>query len=126
MSDTIGKDNILKTDFNIESLLVMKGETISNTVEGEVDSQELLHAHYRLAKIFYDKADLIKAQKYFTLASRYITFPRDVYTSLKIHGFLTKIYAEQLDTVNADENTSKALELLEKLPEHLGLSLIHI
>ena len=106
MSNTT--DNILKTDFNLESLLVMKGKTITDTMKGEVDTHELLHAHYRLAKIFYDKADLIKAQKYFTLASQYVTLPRDVYTSLKIHGFLTRIFSEQLDIVQADEHTKQS------------------
>ena len=120
MSNPIDTDNSPKTDFNLESFLVMQGDQIPESVLAEINSLELLQAHYRLAKIFYDKADFLKAQKYFTLAAKYAEIPRDIYVCLKIYGFLTRIYSEQLESGKAQENIEKAEALLKDLPSMIG------
>lgn len=76
-------------------------------------------SHYRLAKIYYDKADLSKAEKYFLKALDYSEIPRDSFPMFKIYGFLIRIYSETLN----QEEALKYIDLSETLLDSLSTSL---
>lgn len=75
--------------------------------------------YYRLAKVYYDKSDLRKAEEFFLKALDQSEFPKDSFAILKAYGFLIRIYAERMD----EENLSKFLDQGEKLIEKLGTEL---
>jgi tetratricopeptide (TPR) repeat protein len=70
---------------------------------------------YRLAKIFYDKADFEKAEEYFILALRNTELPQDSYAVFKIYGFLIRIYSESLNEKEANKYINLSSELLDKV-----------
>lgn len=71
--------------------------------------------HYRLAKIFYDKADFEKAEEYFLMALSRTELPQDAFAIFKIYGFLIRIYSESLDEKEADKYIQLSSELLDKI-----------
>lgn len=77
-------------------------------------------SHYRLAKIYYDKADLKKAEKYFLKAMNKCEVPRDGFPLFKIYGFLVRIYSEGLNEVEAENFIAKSEDLLETMATSLG------
>ncbi len=89
--------------------------------EYPVNSKRVIgQSHYRLAKIYYDKADLQKAEKYFLKASKECELPQDGYPLFKIYGFLIRIYSEGLNQEEAIKYIEKSEELLENLALSLG------
>src|SRR5690606_12184422 len=52
--------------------------------------------YYRLAKVYYDKADLEKAEEFFVQALSRTIYPQDAYAMFKIYGFLIRICSENL------------------------------
>jgi tetratricopeptide (TPR) repeat protein len=71
--------------------------------------------HYRLAKIFYDKADFEKAEEHFLLALKSTELPQDAYVMFKIYGFLIRIYSESLNEKEANKYINLSSELQEKI-----------
>jgi tetratricopeptide (TPR) repeat protein len=67
----------------------------SSRIEGQ--------GHYRLAKIFYDKADFEKAEEHFHLALTKTELPQDAFAIFKIYGFLIRIYSESLNEAEANK-----------------------
>ncbi len=53
-------------------------------------------AHYRLAKVYYDKADLKNAEEAFLQALELCEMPSDGLAMIKISGFLIRIYSEAM------------------------------
>jgi tetratricopeptide (TPR) repeat protein len=89
--------------------------------EYPINSKRVIgQSHYRLAKIYYDKADLLKAESYFLKASKQCELPRDGYPLFKIYGFLIRIYSEGLNQEEALNYIQKSEELLEDLALNLG------
>lgn len=76
--------------------------------------------HYRLAKLYYDKSDLEKAQKHFLLALDATKKPRDVFSIFKILGFLIRISSERLESDKAQSYIREANQLAAELPSLLG------
>lgn len=75
---------------------------------------------YRLAKIYYDKSDLEKAEKYFIKAAALADIPKDAFALFKIYGFLIRIYSERLEPAKAESIIKASEELIEKLAQSLG------
>lgn len=75
---------------------------------------------YRLAKVFYDKSDLKKAESNFLKALEKSIFPKDVFTIFKIYGFLIRVYSEAQKVSLAKQYILKSEELLETLSTELG------
>lgn len=71
--------------------------------------------HYRLAKIFYDKADFEKAEEYFINALKSTELPQDAFAIFKIYGFLIRIYSESLNEKEANKFIQLSSELLDNI-----------
>lgn len=74
---------------------------------------------YALAKQYYDKADLGKAEEYFLAALEQTERPRDNYSIFKILGFLIRIASEKLEDEKAESYIRQASELIEETSESL-------
>ena len=81
--------------------------TDSTRIEGQ--------GHYRLAKIFYDKADFEKAEEYFLMALSRTELPQDAFAMFKIYGFLIRIYSESLNEKDANKYISLSSALLDQI-----------
>lgn len=80
------------------------------------DSSRLAgQGYYRLAKVFYDKADFEKAEEYFVQALKRTEMPQDAFAAFKIHGFLIRIHAEGLDEVEANKHIQQSADLLAQM-----------
>ncbi|MCM2350774.1 MAG: winged helix-turn-helix domain-containing protein [Bacteriovoracaceae bacterium] len=78
----------------------------SSRVEGQ--------GHYRLAKIFYDKADFEKAEEHFIEALKRTDLPQDAFAMFKIYGFLIRIYSESLNEKEAEKYIKLSSDLLDQ------------
>jgi tetratricopeptide (TPR) repeat protein len=78
----------------------------SSRIEGQ--------GHYRLAKIFYDKADFEKAEEHFLGALTRTELPQDAFAMFKIYGFLIRIYSESLNEREAMKYIQLSSELLDQ------------
>jgi tetratricopeptide (TPR) repeat protein len=81
---------------------------------------EVGKSFYQLAKVYYDKSDLDEAEKYFEQALACSETPRDVFSILKIYGFLIRIASEKLEDHKAQKYIQKAEEAVEELTSVLG------
>jgi tetratricopeptide (TPR) repeat protein len=70
---------------------------------------------YRLAKIFYDKADFEKAEEHFHAALAKSEMPRDAFVIFKIYGFLIRIYSESLNEKEANKYIQLSSHLVEQI-----------
>ncbi len=84
------------------------------------DSKVIGEGYYRLAKVYYDKADFISAEQFFLKTLEKTTYPRDAFAMFKCYGFLIRIYSEMLREVEAQEYISKAEQLVETFQKDLG------
>ncbi len=75
---------------------------------------------YRLAKVYYDKSDLRKAEEFFIKSLERTEFPRDAFAMFKIHGFLIRVYSEGMQEAKAEHHIQCSEILLEKLANSLG------
>lgn len=71
--------------------------------------------HYRLAKIYYDKADFEKAEEHFLEALKRTELPQDAFAIFKTYGFLIRIYSEGLNEKEANKYIQLSSELLDKI-----------
>jgi len=99
-----------KISNKIKSLNILEVDAMSSAFREDISSQdfakltprEIGQSHYKLAKIYYDKADLVKAEKHFLNALGACELPQDAFAMMKISGFLIRVYSELLkqDEVN--------------------------
>jgi tetratricopeptide (TPR) repeat protein len=78
----------------------------SSRIEGQ--------GHYRLAKIYYDKADFEKAEEHFLAALARTELPQDAFAVFKIYGFLIRIYSESLNEREANKYIQMSADLLDQ------------
>lgn len=78
----------------------------SSRIEGQ--------GHYRLAKIFYDKADFEKAEEHFLESLKLTELPQDAFAIFKIYGFLIRIYSESLNEKEATNYIKLSQDLLNQ------------
>jgi len=76
--------------------------------------------YYRMAKVYYDKADLESAEKYFLKALDKTIYPRDSFAMFKCYGFLIRIYSEMLQEEEAQKYILEAEKLVELFQKDLG------
>ncbi len=70
---------------------------------------------YRLAKVFYDKADFAKAEEYFLAALKRTELPQDASAVFKIYGFLIRIYSEGLNETEGNKFIQLSMDLLDQM-----------
>ena len=71
--------------------------------------------HYRLAKIYYDKADFEKAEEHFLMSLARTELPQDAFAVFKIYGFLIRIYSESLNEREANKYIDLSASLLDQI-----------
>jgi len=83
-------------------------------------TREMGKSFYKLAKIHYDKSDLLMAEGYFIKALNCCALPTDIFAIFKILGFLIRISSERQETVAAEKYIGEAEVYVEKLTSILG------
>lgn len=91
-----------------------------STIESDQENKLIGEGYYRLGKIYYDKADLIKAEEYFQLALDKTIYPRDSYAMFKCYGFLIRIYSESLNESQAKKYIEESEILMENFSTSIG------
>jgi tetratricopeptide (TPR) repeat protein len=81
---------------------------------------EVGKAYYQIAKIYYDKADLLSAEEYFVKSLECAETPRDTYSIFKILGFLIRIASEKLEDEKAQYYIAQSERLVDDLATILG------
>ena len=101
---------MIETNENMNSKLISKEQMLANhiltnnqhvasSVENDLEQAE---AFYRLGKIFFDKAELITAEKYFKLSLSHLRPLEHPLFAFKVYGFLVRISSERLDTTSTN------------------------
>lgn len=120
--DTSNLDN-QESNLKPHEYYMAQAESIRNDVMMGADADEdkvIGEGFYRLAKIYYDKADLNSAEEFFLKALEKTIFPRDAFAMFKCYGFLIRIYSEKQEEDSAQEFIEKAEQLVEKFQESMG------
>jgi len=107
----------------LQEALMAKTEVLEGKEFQGYDSDEdkmIGEGYYRLAKVYYDKADLSSAEDYFLRAIEKTIYPRDAFAQFKCYGFLIRIYSEMLREDEAAGYITKAEQLVETLQTDLG------
>ena len=91
-------------------------------LEGDSSEENKIigEGYYRMAKVYYDKADLESAEKYFLKALDKTIYPRDSFAMFKCYGFLIRIYSEMLQEEEAQKYILEAEKLVELFQKDLG------
>ncbi len=88
--------------------------------ENAEEDKMIGEGYYRLAKIYYDKADLINAEDYFLKALDKTIYPRDSFAMFKCYGFLIRVYSEMLMEDEAEKYIIEAEKLVELFQKDSG------
>jgi tetratricopeptide (TPR) repeat protein len=112
----------------LEALVSLKKDRLDQLVEGvnwetlskNIPNDHLGAAFYNLGKTYYDKADLLKAEKCFRSALDLAEVPRDFFTRFKILGFLVRIASENQNAITAEQAIAESEMLMETVSRELG------
>lgn len=108
----------LQERYMAQSCLIKESEDQFLSLSQDQD-KVLGEGFYRLAKVYYDKAELNTAEEYFLRALDKTEYPKDAFTQFKIYGFLIRIYSESLQ----EQQAEKFIELTEKLVDKFSVDL---
>ena len=86
----------------------------------EEESQILGEGYYRLAKVYYDKADLEMAKDYFLKTLQNTEYPRDVFVIFKCYGFLIRIFSETQNEEEAQKYIEEAEKIIDLFQRNAG------
>ncbi|MCB9091040.1 MAG: tetratricopeptide repeat protein [Halobacteriovoraceae bacterium] len=92
-----------------------KPSPVAGQAKSSISPREIGQTHYKLAKIYFDKADFEKAEYYFLKALDVCELPEDAFAMMKITGFLIRIYSEFLRKEEAKNYISVSQILLENI-----------
>ena len=87
--------------------------------DSEINSSDIGRSYYQLAKVYYDKADLDKAEESFIKALTYTTTIEDGFSILKTYGFLIRLASEKLEDTKAQKYILESEKLMEVLSRNL-------
>jgi tetratricopeptide (TPR) repeat protein len=106
---------------NIHPALAIFHSDFSNQNETEVEitKSDVGRSFYQLGKVYYDKADLDRAEESFIKALTFADPVRDGFTILKTYGFLIRIASEKLEDAKAQKYISESENLMELLSRKL-------
>tara|TARA_R110000868_G_scaffold127493_6_gene335219 strand:+ start:20915 stop:22300 length:1386 start_codon:yes stop_codon:yes gene_type:complete len=107
---------------HIESSLAFL-ERSEDTLQLSADATNqaaLGRSFYQLGKLHYDKADLIRAEENFLLSLKCGERPRDIFSMLKVYGFLIRIASERLENTKASLYIKEAEILVEEMTANLA------
>ncbi len=107
------------TDLNLVEGSILNDAQVGTGGDVNFSKREYGKSMYRLAKLYYDKSDLIKAKSLFEEALSCCDLPRDCFVAFKIYGFLIRISSESLRNDQATEFITSAKNLIEKMSTEL-------
>jgi tetratricopeptide (TPR) repeat protein len=87
--------------------------------DSEITSSDIGRSYYQLGKVYYDKADLDKAEEAFTKALSYADPIRDGFSILKTYGFLIRLASEKLEDSKAQKYILESEKLMDALSRAL-------
>ncbi len=105
--------NILENENSYPSEL-FNNEFIKGCMNDKLDLRSMLEFNYSIAKVLYDKAELISSKFFFKQALECAKMPQDISRIFKIIGFLIRIASETLKAQEAKELVEQAEQLLER------------
>src|SRR5690606_23675073 len=107
---------------NIEQSLAYldRSEDTLEIDANSINQAALGRSFYQLGKLHYDKADLIKAEENFLLSLKCGQRPRDIFSMLKVYGFLIRIASERLENEKAARYIREAEILVDEMTANLG------
>lgn len=114
-------NNISNSNEVEPSLIFFEEENKSE--QDSVAANNLGRTLYRMAKIYYDKADLVMAKKYFIKSYNCADGQEDNYSVLKALGFLIRISSELLESEEVSKYVNQAkviLNQIEAQDQYLG------
>jgi tetratricopeptide (TPR) repeat protein len=91
----------------------------NKTEESDISKSDVGRSYYQLGKVYYDKADLTKAEESFIQALDFADAIRDGFSILKTYGFLIRIASERLEDAKAQIYIVESEKLMELLSRHL-------
>jgi tetratricopeptide (TPR) repeat protein len=100
------------------SIALLQNDLIDQKIV-QMKESDIGRSYYQLGKVYYDKADLDKAEEAFLMALNYANPHPDGFSILKTYGFLIRIASEKLE----DTKAKKFILDSENLIELLGRSL---
>jgi tetratricopeptide (TPR) repeat protein len=80
-----------------------------------ISSSDIGRSYYQLGKVYYDKADLDKAEEAFVKALSYADPIIDGFSILKTYGFLIRLASEKLEDSKAQKYILESEKLMEVL-----------
>lgn len=104
---------------SISALAYLAQDDLTVPLE-KVNTYEIGRSFYQLAKLHYDKSDLVQAETNFVKAYQCTERPRDTFSVLKILGFLIRIASEKLEVDKANTYIKEAELIVEELSTQLG------
>ena len=106
---------------NIHPALAMFQSDMANLTDGEAEitKSDVGRSFYQLGKVYYDKADLDKAEESFVKALSFADPVRDGFSILKTYGFLIRIASEKLEDGKAQKYILESEKLMELLSRKL-------
>ncbi len=88
-------------------------------ITSEITNSDIGRSYYQLGKVYYDKADLDKAEEAFVKALSFADPIRDGFSILKTYGFLIRIASEKLEDTKAQKYIHESEKLMDALSRAL-------
>ena len=99
------------------AILSQDDDDISSLLEGKWGRLGVSKSFYELGKLYYDKSDLISAEKYFEQSLKYLETPVDAFSMFKVLGFLIRIASERLEKEKGERHISRAISLIREMTQ---------
>jgi tetratricopeptide (TPR) repeat protein len=110
----------ISTEIDVEAVRAMThAGLVDESISGE-DYRVLAEGYYRLAKVFYDKADLGRAHENFLKALELQSAGEEYFLQFKILGFLVRIASERMENELASKYICQSELLLQRMSYDLN------
>lgn len=113
--------NSIVSENSIHPALAMFHNDFTENLEqdAELTKSDVGRSFYQLGKVYYDKADLNKAEESFIKALNFADPIRDGFSILKTYGFLIRIASEKLEDTKAQKYIHESENLMDLLSRNL-------
>lgn len=114
-------DNVPEVLFEIHPAIALLQNDLTKGKSSEVKESDIGRSYYQLGKVYYDKADLNKAEDSFLKALNFAHPIPDGFSILKTYGFLIRIASEKLEDTKAKKFILESEQLIELLGRTLPI-----
>ncbi len=113
--------DVLKSNNDIHPALSLFNDELelSKKDQEAINKSDIGRSYYQLGKIYYDKADLIKAEESLIKSLAFAEPIKDGFTILKAYGFLIRIASERLEDQKAQKYILESEKLIDLLSRNL-------